>query len=600
MNVLGVIGLGENPGACLVRDGRLVAMAEEERFTRLKGSHGFIPSKAVAWCLEDAGIGLGEVDRIAFPWDTGDYPFAVGRRFARTFLRNRHRVGRSHSRVRNTSPLLTAGEVLFRWHQGVVEQKIEQGLQSVGLIGDLPPIEYVPHHLAHAYSTYFMSGFERAGVLTIDGSGEETTTQLAVGEGDEIRIVESFEIPNSLGWFYAALTQYLGFLPYRDEGKLMGLAALGEARSAANRWVEPLSRVLRVGSHGYEVDPIYTHFGGHAYGDRFTDALADLLTSVDPEARPIRYGEKAEVGGRAASRYLLRHYVDIAWAAQELLERAAIPLARRLLQDHQLEDLCLAGGVCLNCKMNGELLRQSGARRVFVQPAANDCGAALGAALYVSQQLGAAIRRPLDGPYHGPGFDADTIRSTLDSCGVRYAPVDDAATAAAALLEEGKIIAWFQGRMEFGARALGGRSILANPLGTDARGRVNRDVKYRESWRPFCPSMIDGVESDYLENPVGAAHMLVAYHATRMCREVLPAVVHVDGTVRPQVVTRQANERFRALVEDFGRRSGHPVVLNTSFNVRGEPIVCTPLDAVRCFFSNGLQALVIGDFVVTK
>ena len=600
MNVLGIIGLGENPGACLVRDGALVALGEEERFTRVKGSHGLFPSRAVAWCLQFAHCDLADVDRIAFGWDADEYPWTVGRHLARTFLTHRRRAAHASRREPGGPPYDVAAEALLRWPPGVVRRKVRDGLRAAGLRGDIPPIEFVPHHMAHAYSAYAMSGFDRAGILTIDGSGERVTTQLAVGTDGEIRVVEAFTIPDSLGWFYAAMTQYLGFVPYRDEGKLMGLAALGEARAATNAWVEPLGRFLTIESGSYRVDPIYSHFGGHHDGDRFTDALADLLMSVDPDARPIAYGEKVDVSGRQVSRYLQDRYVDIAWASQHLLEQAAVGLARRLVQEHGVSDLCLAGGVALNCKMNGEVLRHSGIDRLFVQPASNDTGAALGAALYVSRQLGAEVRRPLRHVYYGPGFDNDEIRRALDVSRLSYRSIEDPATEAATLLAEERIIAWFQGRMEFGSRALGARSILANPASAGMRDRVNQEVKFREPWRPFCPSLTSGAESTYLVDPGNAAFMIVAYDATDACRDHLGAIVHVDGTVRPQVVEAETNPRFHALIAAVGRETGHPVVLNTSFNVRGEPIICTPQEAIRGFFSTGLEALVIGNSVVTK
>ncbi len=600
MIVLGLIGLGENPAACLVRDGVLVAMAEEERFTRLKASHGMFPTRAAAWCLGSEGLELGDVDRIAFGWDADRYPWQVGRTFARTYARHRGRSRKAQRTEGEGMPMSAAADVLLQWHPARVREAIRHGLRAGGAKGDIPPVEFVEHHVAHAWSAYPLSGFDRAGILTMDGSGETTCTQLAIGEGDRVRVLDRIPIPNSLGWFYAAVTQYLGFLPYRDEGKLMGLAALGEERRDHNRFVEPLSKVLTVDGASYEVDPVYTQMGSHYYGDRFTDELADLLTSVDPTVAPIAYGEKAEIDGRPQSRYLLEPYVDIAWAAQELLERAALGQARRLVQDHGVEDLCLAGGVALNCKMNGELLRHSGAKRIFVQPAANDAGAALGAALYVAAGLGDDVRRPLEHVYYGPGFDNGEIKAALDGSGLDYQLAHDPATQAAEALEQGRIIAWFQGRMEFGARALGGRSILANPVQAGTRDRLNHEVKYREYWRPFCPSVAGGCETDYLVAPGEAGYMIVAYEGTDRMQENLPAVVHVDGTIRPQVVRREANPAFHDLIDEFGKRTGHPVVLNTSFNVRGEPIICTPLEAVRCFYSNGLESLFIGDFILTK
>jgi carbamoyltransferase len=292
--------------------------------------------------------------------------------------------------------------------------------------------------------------------------------------------------------------------------------------------------------------------------------------------------------------------VDLAWAAQELLERAALVLARRLVEEQGVDALCLAGGVALNCKMNGEILRRSGARRLFVQPAAHDGGAALGAALQVSQRLGAAIRQPLLHTQYGPAFDAAAIRAALDAARVPWRRVDDPALETARLLEEGRIVGWFQGGMEFGARALGGRSILADPARPEMRDRVNAEVKQREAWRPFCPSLLQGSEAEYLKEPGDAAFMIVACEASEGCRAALASVVHVDGSVRPQVVREDAAPRFYALLRELGRRTGHPVALNTSFNVRGEPLVCTPQDALRCFYSTGLEALCIGEFLLVK
>jgi len=600
MNILGIIGLGENPAACLLVNNSIAAFGEEERFTRIKSSHGLFPSRSVAWCLESNGLHLEDVDCIAFGWDTSQYPWQVGRRYARTYFSHLRlpRISQNSERVKTSWS--TAAQVLLQWHPDRVRNQIREGLRAAGLRGRVPPIEYVPHHLAHAYSVYPLSGFDRAGILTIDGSGEQISTQLALGEGDSIRVIDEISLPHSLGWFYAAITQYLGLIPNRDEGKVMGLAALGEDSRADNKWIEPLSKILRIGDGSYEVDPTFTHMGSHQYGDRFTDALVDLITQVDPAATPVTYGEMAEADGKRVSRYLLPQYRELAWAAQDLLENAAISLARRLVRDHGVENLCIAGGVGLNCKMNGEILRRSGIKNIFVQPAANDSGAALGAAFYVAQQSGARIRQPLEHTFYGPEFSSDYIKQVLDGAKVNYSHVQDPADEAARRIAEGQIIGWFQGRMEFGARALGGRSILGNPLELEVKDRVNAEVKFREMWRPLCPSILSGEEHRYLDSPGQASFMTVAYDSTETCRRNVPGVVHVDGTVRPQVVTRTANARYHALIESFGNRSGHPIVLNTSFNVRGEPIICTPQEALRCLYSCGLDALVIDDFVLNK
>ena len=599
-NILGIIGFGENPAACLVQDGHLVAFAAEERFTRLKGSEKMFPAKAVSYCLSFAKLKLSGIQEIAFAWDANQYPWAMLGNFGKNYIANFWREKKAFHRSHDSGSIFTAVGTIVDFVPGAVKTKIYEGLRSAGLSGDFPPITFVPHHLAHAYSTYFCSPFERAGILTIDGSGEHSCTQLAIGDGDSVRIVETFPIPHSLGWFYAAITQYLGFIPYRDEGKLMGLAALGESRAKNNPWLVPLSKILKITTTSYEVDPIYTKFGGHYYADRFTDALVQLLTAVNPEATPIAYGEKIRIGDNIQSKYLLDHYVDLAWAAQELLEQAAVMLAKKLVVQHGLENICVAGGVAMNCKMNGEILRRSGAKEIFVQPASSDDGTAIGAALYVAKKHGAKIKHPLKHVFYGPGFSQDEIETQLKGCKVNFRRVEDPAAHAADLLHQGKIIAWFQGRMEFGSRSLGGRSILANPSDPSIKERVNRDVKYRENWRPFCPSLIAENAAEYLVNPHESSFMIVAYHATPLMAQHAPAAVHVDGTVRPQCVEQSVNPLYHSLISGLGKKTGHPIVLNTSFNVRGEPIVCTPLEAVRCFYSNGLDALVIGDCVLTK
>jgi carbamoyltransferase len=600
MNILGINGFGQNPSACILQDGKLIAFAEEERFNRIKACRGVFPGLSVAYCLSFAKLTLDSIDGIAFGWDSTKYPWTMMRKFGVNYLKYKNSERLSYHKQKDSSSIVTTIKELFEWHPSRIRSEIMAGLRAVGIQGNIPKIEFVSHHLAHAYSTYFCSNFNSAGILTIDGSGEDLCTQLAIGDGDKVRVIESFPIPHSLGWFYAAITQYLGFTPYRDEGKLMGLAALGEKRKSSNKWLEPLSRILQIGNGTYQVDPTYTKFGGHYYGSRYTDKMSKLITSVDSNAVPVAHGEIVEVNGHVQSKYLLNEYVDLAWATQELLERAAIMLARKLVHEYGRDKLCIAGGVGLNCKMNGEILRQSGCKAIFVQPASNDAGTALGAAMYVAKELGENIRNPLKNAYMGPGFSNDEIYSVLKNCGISFQKVDNPAEEAAKLLEEGKIIAWFQGRMEFGQRALGNRSILANPVLPGMKDKVNAEVKYRESWRPFCPSITNEAMQNYVENPNEASFMIVAYHIRAEMREKLSSVVHIDGTIRPQVVTKESNLLYHSLISNLGKQTGHSVVLNTSFNVRGEPIICTPLEAIRCFYSNGLDALLLGDFILRK
>jgi len=600
MYILGIIGFGENPAACLLRDGKIISFAEEERFTRLKGSDGMFPIWAVKFCLKFANINIEEVDKIAFGWQTKKYPWKMLSNFSYNYLKYRKYKGTSTTRKYTSSGFTTAIGTLLEYSPKIINDKILAAMRYGGIKGDLPEIVYVDHHIAHAYSTYFCSDFNKAGILTMDGSGENICTQLAFAENDRIDVVEEYKLPHSLGWFYAAITEYLGFQPYRDEGKVMGLAALGEARKNNNKWIAPLREIITIENDFYEVDPTYTKFGSHYFGNRYTDKLVKLITSIDSSTVPIGYGEKINVNGEIKSKYLLETYIDLAWAAQDLLESAGIMLARKLVNNYNVENICIAGGVGMNCKMNGEILRKSGAKNIFVQPASSDSGTALGAAMYVAKNLGENIRNPLNNVYMGPGYTNDQVLQVLKNCGTKFIETEYFADAGVDLLEKNKIIGWFQGRMEFGARALGNRSILANPAERNIKYKVNERVKFRENWRPFCPSITADKKSDYINNPNETKFMIVAYEMNRDKQNKLPSVAHVDGTIRPQTITRDINLEFYNLISNLGKKTGHPVVLNTSFNVRGEPIVCTPLEAIRCFYSTGLDALIINNFILIK
>lgn len=603
MNVLGIIAFCKNPAACLLIDGKLKAFIQEERFTRLKGSHGMFPGGSVAECLRIGGIEFGDVDRIAFGWDCTKYPSQMLRHYAKGKLRYGLRAARAWrypSPDADIDSKLSAVETLFLFNPKSVYAHTRDGLRAVGLKGDLPPIDYIPHHLAHAYSAYFCSDFDEAVILTIDGHGEEKCTELFIGRGNEIKEISSINIPHSLGWFYAAMTSYCGFTPYRDEGKLMGLAALGEERSGNNPWVERLEKVVRHGPGWYEIDPTFTKLGGHYYHPRFTDKLAKFIMDFDRSMEPISYGEKADKNGEIVNRYLLDKYVDIAWATQKTLESVVLSLLGNAVKTHGIRKVCLAGGVALNCKMNGVILKNAGLDGLFVQPAASDDGSALGAAMAVAHAHGENIRQPLEHTRFGPSYNNDEVRKALDGLKVTYRLSNDISQDVADELAKGRIVGWHQGGMEFGPRALGGRSILANPIDMEARDKVNAQVKYRESWRPFCPSLTLGSETRYLDPGGKSPFMIVAHDAKGPFAKDCPAVVHVDNTIRPQTVSESSNERYYKAIEAFGKHTGHPVVLNTSLNVRGEPIACTPLDSIRCFFSTGMDVLAIEDFILDK
>ena len=589
----GLFGFGTNPGACLLRDGELVAFAEEERFTRLKGSHGLFPGRSIEYCLRRAGLELGDLDRLAFPWDTAKYPYRILGSLAKQYIKYRRRAGSGGS---GGATLFTVVSSLLKYTPGRLREEIQLGLRARGFTGPLPEIEYVPHHLCHSYSAYFCSPFDEAIVLTLDGSGEEVCTQIAVARGERLEVKDSVPLPHSLGWYYAAFTAYFGFTPYRGEGKLMGLAALGHERAAGNPWPERLSRVLRVENGSYEVDPTFTRFGGHSYAERFTDALAELICGFDARLAPIARGAV----GSNSNRYLEPHYVDLAWGVQARLEQAALAVAERACREHGIRNLCVAGGVGLNCKMNGRLLSETPFERIFVQPASHDAGSAIGAAMAVAQAGGDRVRNTLTHARFGPEWNDDEIRNTIAACKLSAQACDDVAARVAEELAAGRIVGWFQGRMELGPRALGARSILASPLLPGVQDKLNREVKSREPWRPFCPSILDEETEHYFEQAAPSPFMTTSFSVKPDKRDEMGSARHVDGSARPQTVTAAASPLFHRLISEFRDRTGLPFVINTSLNGAGEPIICSPIEALRCFYSTGLDGLAIGDWFLTK
>ncbi|MDP6762502.1 MAG: carbamoyltransferase C-terminal domain-containing protein [Planctomycetota bacterium] len=601
MIVLGVFAFGMNPGACLLRDGELVAFGEEERFTRLLGSHGMFPVRATVSCLRQAQIDLGEVDVVAFPWDASKYPyrmlFSIGRQFLKygvgaTRLRGTRRRRGERSGPGNVGSVLRN---LLQHSPRRLLAEIRSGLRATGHRGDLPPVEFVPHHLCHAYSAYFSSPFDDALVLTLDGSGEDTCTQLARGSGEDLRVLSETPIPHSLGWYYAAFTAYMGFLPYRHEGKLMALAGLGHERAAHNPWPERLGDVLSFRDGAYEVDPTFTRFGSHSHAERFTDKLVDLVTGHDAALRPLE-----AMNPRDGARLLQPAYVDLAWGVQRRLEEAVGDLVAGALRESPTPNLCIAGGVGLNCKLNGSLRGQAGIERVFAFPASNDAGSAIGAAMVVARGGGDTIKRELTSTHLGPEFSDAEIHTALSFSRVTFHEPSDIAEEAAKCLAAGKSVGWFQGRMEAGPRALGARSILADPRRPDASDRLNREVKGRETWRPFCPSILAESAEELVRGSDDAGFMSVALPVREAQLSVMEQCRHVDGTTRPQVVRPQVLPRYHALLRHFERETGTPFLVNTSLNLSGEPIVCTPEEALRSFFSSGLDALAIGSFLLEK
>ncbi|MCS6808077.1 MAG: carbamoyltransferase C-terminal domain-containing protein [Bacteroidota bacterium] len=574
MKVLGMFAPGPNPSAALVVDGHLVAWAEEERFNRIKTSPHDFPFAAAQFCIEKAGIHLDQVDCIAYGWDCTRYILQ-----APVFYEEQHaKYPDTHSYNK-----LQQAYRLNLYHPDRIEQTLQLGLRSLSRTNSVPPIRYYSHHLSHVASAFFASGMKEANILSIDGSGEEICTMLAYGTPTGIEILDIYKLPHTLGGVYASFAEFLGFKPYMDEGKVTGLAAYGRYRQDLQDKLDKMLSFDPETGH-YAVNPYLRFIGTHKYGRRFTDEFVELF-------------------GLPRSRYqsaIEGEYPDIAFAVQWRLERVVMGLVQRLYHRTGSKNVCLAGGVAMNCAMNGKIAQMPIVERLFVQPAATDNGVSLGAALLAAREAGDVLSFTMTHTYWGPSYTNEHIEAVLQNAKLKYRKSENIAAEAAQMLAEGKIIGWMQGAMEVGARSLGARSILANPMIPNMRDKLNLNVKHREPWRPFCPSIKAECYERFVPSGIDAPFMVVALPFSESERPNVPSCVHVDGTARVQRVTKEVNPLFWLLLDEFEKRTGYGIVINTSFNVQGEPTVCTPEDALRCFFSTGLDALAIGDFVLTK
>jgi carbamoyltransferase len=553
-DILGVNCFSHDTAACLLREGRIVAFAEEERFNRERHTKRF-PDTAIAWCLEQGGGGLNEVDAVAFA-------HRPGLDFARGALDALRRAAPRRLAVQAaTDANLARKELAFRRRWGFRGRVVHVG-----------------HHDAHAAAAFYPSPFDEAAVLTLDRGGDFLSTTMQHGQGTRLRELAAVRNPDSLGEVYSAFTWYLGFLPNADEGKVMGLAPYGE-----DKLVPELAGMVRHTPDGaFRVN--FDWFGYQRQSGWFSRRFSDRF---GPPRRPE--SELTEL------------HQNLAYAVQDVIEEAALHVARRLRQRTGSRNLCLGGGVALNSVMNARLLREAGFEHVFVQPAASDAGNALGAALWLwHQRLGNPREEAMEHAFWGPEFSLRACEEALERRGLRAEQVHDAPAQAATMLAESRIVGWFQGRAEVGPRALGNRSILADPRRAAMKDVVNARVKRREAFRPFAPSVLHERGTHWFEDYYPNPFMLLVLPVRPERRELIPAVTHVDGSARLQTVTPGFNRRFHRLIVEFERRTGVPVVLNTSFNLRGEPIVLTPDEAVHDFLASDMDALLLGDLLVRK
>ena len=561
MKVLG-INHSNDAAAALVVDGRVIAASQEERFTRIKHDPSF-PDKAIDFCLRQGGLKLADLDAIGFFWNPGILAEAPPRRFVNSI---RHHLEYLHTVPARLLPRL--GE-----HVRTVEQILH--LES----GKLLPIHYSTHHLCHAAAAFFTSPFEDAAILTADGYGERQSTTIYRGHGNSVELLAEVDFPHSIGSLYAALTEYLGFRANSGEGKVMGLASYGRP----SEYVGKLMKLIQFTEGGFALDlSCFEYF--HDRPRRYSKKLVELLG-------PPREPESA----------IDKRHEDISFALQAVTEEAMLHLADMARKLTGASNLCVAGGVALNCVANGRMQYETEFDKFFFYPAAGDTGTSVGAALVVEHLLhGGQRSMEVASEYLGQGFTSDQVKAVLDRGQLCYHALTDPELVAARMVADGLIIAWFQGRAEFGPRALGNRSILADPRRPDMKDVLNAKVKFREIFRPYAPSVLEESCGKYFGSPVASPYMLRAYPTLPEYVDKLPAITHVDGTARVQTVNEQQNSRYYRLIKEFGRLTGIDCVLNTSFNIRGEPIINTVDEAIKCLMTTGVDALFVEDFLVVK
>jgi carbamoyltransferase len=586
VDILGISAFYHDSAACLVRDGRIIAAAQEERFSRKKHDHRF-PASAARYCLEEAGIGAAGLEAVVFY----DKPFQKFDRLLETYV--------SYAPAGIASFLMA----MPLW----LKQKLHIPEIVAKEIGFKGKVLFTEHHQSHAASAFFPSPFERAAIMTIDGVGEWSTTTLGVGEGNAIRLLQEIRFPHSLGLLYSAFTYYTGFRVNSGEYKVMGLAPYGDPK-----YVDAiLDNIMDLREDGsFRLDQRYFNYcsGLTMTGRRFHKLLGG------PPRKPETPVTQREM--------------DLARSIQVVTEEVMLRMARHLHETTGEKNLCLAGGVALNCVGNGRILREGPFENLWIQPAAGDAGGALGAALqtwyqYYEKPRTVGTGDSQSGSYLGPEFSNDEISSFLRESGAPAKVLgdeDELCTRVAELIEEGKVVGWFQGRMEFGPRALGARSILGDPRNRDMQTTMNLKIKYRESFRPFAPCVLREKVSEWFEHDGDSPYMLLVapVHPDRcralteedkkkqglerlkVIRSEVPAITHVDNSARVQTVHEETNPRFARLLRAWEQRTGCPVLINTSFNVRGEPIVCSPEDAYRCFLRTEMDVLVLGNHVLLK
>jgi carbamoyltransferase len=559
--VLGISCYYHDSAAALLKDGVVVAACQEERLSRKKHDSDF-PSLAVKYVLKEGGIGPGDLDAVGFY----DKPLLKFERMLSTYVAT---FPRSFNSFRKAMPLWIHEKL---WTSSNIRKELKPYKGQ---------IYYAEHHMSHAASAFLPSPFEEAAILTVDGVGEWATASFGVGKGSDITLFKEIRFPHSLGLLYSAFTYYLGFKVNSAEYKVMGLAPYGKPVHF-DRIMKEMIHLQEDGS--FKLDMKYFSYDA---GLRMTNGAFDEFFGGPP---------------RKPETWMAEREFDIAASVQKVCEEVVLQMARYVHKETGLKNLCMAGGVALNCVANGRVIRETPMKNLFVQPAAGDAGGAVGVAHYLYNTIDQKPRSPgWTHAYLGPAYSDAEIASYLDGIGAKYAtlPDEELVTRTARLLSEKNVIGWFQGRMEFGPRALGGRSILGDPRDPGMRDTLNMKIKFREGFRPFAPSVLADKASEWFDIECDSPYMLLVA-PVREGKRVIPSVTHVDHSARIQTVTREESPLYYDLIAAFEKITGVPIVINTSFNVRGEPIVCTPHDAYLCFMRTNMDQLVLGHHLLEK
>ena len=594
MYILGISAFYHDSAACILKDGEIVAAAQEERFTRKKHDPGF-PHHAIQYCIKEANIAATQIDNVVFY----EKPFLKFERLLETYLAFAPRGFTSFAKA---MPLWIKDKL---FQKSALNKELKSALDEN--IDWRERLLFSEHHLSHAASAFYPSPFDRAAVLTLDGVGEWTTTSIAVGSGSELKVLKEIHFPHSLGLLYSAFTYYTGFKVNSGEYKVMGLAPYGEPRYS-DLIKEKLITIANDGS--FQLDMSYFDY---ATGLTMTNKKFNALFGGPP---------------RKSETELTQREMDLAASVQKVTEDIVINIAKGIAKDTGEKNLCLAGGVALNCVANGILLREKVFDNIWIQPAAGDAGGALGAALSIwylhhkKDRNPSSNRDSMKGAFLGPGFEDNEIESKLKSLGAVYIKLseEDLIEEVASALTAEKAVGWMQGRMEFGPRALGARSIIADPRSPLMQKQLNLKVKYRESFRPFAPSVLRDDVNDWFEHDSDSPYMLFVADVQKdkhhkmtsneeelfgidklnVPRSSVPAITHIDYSARIQTVHEDTNSKYHAVISKFKEKTGCPLVVNTSFNVRGEPIICSPEDAFKCFMGTELDVLAIGNCLLLK